>query len=283
MNVYFHLVLRRRKSLSQALFLVSHSFKMESVDYGSLLQHLNLCTNRSQLVETADNILINLPQICHPSSFRGQITSLSEVDWVSHSIYPEDASPDLFPRTVIGDGNCLFRSGSVIVYGNESHHIELRLRTNIELLTNLEYYLNTNYMFNSDDSQLLFWLANYSASSELSFLNMNMISNCRTVLMDCIKQALNMNTWVGLWHVIALSSVLRIPIQSIYLSISVGISSSSNVRYVLNRLTVLCETKRNEMNSFRKIQINQNLYFAKSFRKIQICILRNGEYKGFKR
>lgn len=67
---------------------------------------------------------------------------------------------------------------------------------------------------------------------------MNMISNCRIVLMDCITQALNMNTWVGFWHVIALSSVLKIPIQSIYPSISVGISSSSNVRYVLNRTIV---------------------------------------------
>lgn len=206
-----------------------------SFHFTTSLQRLCSCTHHSQLIETAHREALGLPHICHPTTFQGYLRSFNEIDWNTHSIYPEDAPPDLWPKAIAGDGNCLFRSASVIAYGNESHHIEMRLRTSIELLTNLEYYLNTNSMFNSDDNLLLFWLANFSASNELSYLNMHIASNCRTVLMDCITQALTLNTWVGFWHVIALASVLGVPLRSVYPSSSVGISNNSNVRYVLNR------------------------------------------------
>ena len=39
-----------------------------------------------------------------------------------------------------GDGNCLYRSASSLVCGNESRHLELRLRTAIELCKNLQHY-----------------------------------------------------------------------------------------------------------------------------------------------
>ena len=40
-----------------------------------------------------------------------------------------------------GDGNCLFRSISLIVFGHENYHTELRVHTIIELTFNEELYL----------------------------------------------------------------------------------------------------------------------------------------------
>lgn len=97
-----------------------------SINFHNLLQSLHLCTQHSQLIETAQNEALRLPPLRHPSTYQQYLTSLNDVDWISHSIYPEDAPTNLWPRSVIGDGNCLFRSASVIVYGNESHHAEMR-------------------------------------------------------------------------------------------------------------------------------------------------------------
>jgi len=37
------------------------------------------------------------------------------------------------PIHVTGDGNCLFRSVSLAVYGSEDHHVELRVRAALEI------------------------------------------------------------------------------------------------------------------------------------------------------
>ncbi|UZO21492.1 uncharacterized protein OCT59_013885 [Rhizophagus irregularis] len=39
------------------------------------------------------------------------------------------------------DGNCFFNSASLIVYGHEENHIQLRLAVMIELMANADYYL----------------------------------------------------------------------------------------------------------------------------------------------
>ena len=44
------------------------------------------------------------------------------------------------PLQVQGDGNCLFRSVSLLLYGNEEHHELLRLRTAVEVLKYPQWY-----------------------------------------------------------------------------------------------------------------------------------------------
>ena len=41
-----------------------------------------------------------------------------------------------FPLDVQADGNCLFRSISLMLFGSERHHTELRCRTVLEVATN---------------------------------------------------------------------------------------------------------------------------------------------------
>lgn len=44
------------------------------------------------------------------------------------------------PLEVIGDGNCMFRAVSLGLYGNQDHHLQLRLRTALVIALYPEYY-----------------------------------------------------------------------------------------------------------------------------------------------
>ena len=63
-------------------------------------------------------------------------------DAYAGSIMPRDfpGCTSLSPVQIRGDGNCLFRSASVLATGKEDDHLELRLRTSIELSLNARFY-----------------------------------------------------------------------------------------------------------------------------------------------
>ena len=63
-------------------------------------------------------------------------------DAIAQQLLPNETQ-NLQPIVVEGDGNCLFRSFSTLFKGNkESDHLELRLRTALELITNENYYVD---------------------------------------------------------------------------------------------------------------------------------------------
>ena len=62
------------------------------------------------------------------------------VDLAATQLYPEDAPRGYVPLAVEGDGNCLFRSASVLVYGDQGHHKELRDLVMKEMKNNAEFY-----------------------------------------------------------------------------------------------------------------------------------------------
>ena len=170
-----------------------------------------------------------------PSRFPYQYSEEAyTIDYEARNIYPLDAPSNLIPVRVIGDGNCLFRSFSVLIFGNETNHIEMRARASVELICNTEHYLNEEHLFHSNSGQAIFWIAHYSSSAVDSYLNMNVRSNQLTMLWNCIQQALVLNSWVGMWHICALASVTQSCVRSIYPAESVQINRVSQVRNVLN-------------------------------------------------
>ena len=63
-----------------------------------------------------------------PSRFPYQYSEEAlNIDYEARNIYPLDAPSNLIPVRVIGDGNCLFRSFSLLIFGNETNHIEMRI------------------------------------------------------------------------------------------------------------------------------------------------------------
>jgi hypothetical protein len=71
------------------------------------------------------------------------------VDKVAHAFKPNDMPDDnirRLPVNIIGDGNCLPRSGSFLVAGNEDLHVEIRARIVVELAKHTEVYLDPQYL-----------------------------------------------------------------------------------------------------------------------------------------
>ncbi len=124
-----------------------------------------------------------------------------------------------FPASVVGDGNCLPRSGSLLAFGEEEHPHEIRVRIIIELCLHKELYL--------DDDFLKLGFANETTIASLKHELAN-ISPCAThgdVLTDAVIERIFENevkhvtrdkTEMGVWQLFALASVLKAPTISIY-------------------------------------------------------------------
>ena len=68
------------------------------------------------------------------------------VDNVAATLYPDDAPQELKPVMCFGDGNCLLRVVSIILFGNDDHHTELRMQVILELACNEKNYLDDSYL-----------------------------------------------------------------------------------------------------------------------------------------
>jgi hypothetical protein len=93
------------------------------------------------------------------------------------------------PLAVVGDGNCLYRACSLGLYGDETHHVHLRLLTAIEIILNAKYYSATD-MF---DVRI-----NVSPYDEL------------------VSVAVGYGRYAEFAHVKALSAVIGVSIQTYY-------------------------------------------------------------------
>lgn len=69
------------------------------------------------------------------------------------------ASYGLYRQPIIGDGNCLFRSVSLALFGNQDHHQELRniaineIEQNLGLFRNFFFHDNGNSMLDQKFSR----------------------------------------------------------------------------------------------------------------------------------
>ena len=64
-------------------------------------------------------------------------------DLPSLKLYPTDGDRQMVPVKIIGDGNCLYRCASLALWGTEEGHIEVRLRTVIEMCMEENYYMDS--------------------------------------------------------------------------------------------------------------------------------------------
>ena len=94
------------------------------------------------------------------------------------------------PSLTTGNGNCLFNAVSIALTGGEHLANELRLRTAIEMIQNANSYTSR-----SDYDELL----NYSPDYE-----------------DSVKACCTDREYSSIWTILALSTVIGIPIQSVY-------------------------------------------------------------------
>ena len=90
----------------------------------TLLEQLALDTTKAAEISIS---LMPLPNYGKPAG--EELLTAQTVDDIAQSTYPDDADPEMIPVKVAGDGNCLYHAPvSLLMCGNESHHLELRLR-----------------------------------------------------------------------------------------------------------------------------------------------------------
>ena len=73
----------------------------------------------------------------------------------SLTLYPSDAPQGRTPVRVYGDGNCLYRTISLSLFGCEKHHVEIRVRTLFELVHNEKLYSNEAVLGKMSESAFL--------------------------------------------------------------------------------------------------------------------------------
>ena len=140
------------------------------------------------------------------------------IDKNSMQLKPVDIGGDLYPVNVYGDGNCLPRCGSLVIYGTEEKHKEVRERIVNELTQNRQYYLNQENMRNGrgidSNPDVIYTFAMYSPdlqdNEKLDKKTIEAVYD-REVL-RCEKNA----EYMGIWQIAALCNVLNRRIFSVY-------------------------------------------------------------------
>ena len=111
---------------------------------------------------------------------------------------------------IIYSGNCLSRTGSLFAYGTEQYHADIRLRISMEMIQYKEYYM-TSALSRGLDRDAEIEPNDLKVMFERSCTgNIDMLYNYE------INCTLKHENFMGLWQLMALSSVLGIPIRSVY-------------------------------------------------------------------
>jgi hypothetical protein len=145
------------------------------------------------------------------------------VDDTALELMPEDLPSHVrtegqphFPIVVEGDGNCLCRVGSVLMYGTEDHHLEVRLRIAVEMILFRDIYLDEEHLSKGlPDTQRLTpaMVAQFSDRYVMQHLDANSV---QTIYLQEVHQVLKPAEFMGTWQLFALASVLKHPIFSAY-------------------------------------------------------------------
>ena len=148
----------------------------------------------------------------------------SQVDEISRRIIPSNLGLSYVPVRSTGDGNCLFNSASLALCQNESLAIELRLRTCFELANNREFYkkhpvlVNTSVTYHGRGGpgvmsvETLCDLTCFASNSS----NVYVKHGFEAAFNNEIMRTANNWSYSGTLQIMALASVLGVPIETIY-------------------------------------------------------------------
>ncbi len=167
----------------------------------------------------------------------------STIDEVSAQLLPPQCL-DLTPLKVAGDGNCLPRAGSKLMFGNEAQHIEVRVRIALELALNT-CYLNDSFLADGLSATQLSTTTsitrNYAMYSQTFAMGSKLSDNDIRSIYE--REALSATTlchFMGVWHLHALGSVLEAPLHVIY-------PGTGSVSRDLNRVIMPREKKHDRV------------------------------------
>ena len=104
---------------------------------------LDLCV--TAIPQGSAEAVKNFPVAAQPDWYVTAIPQGS-TDAVSLPLKPDDAPPHHFPVWVLGDGNCLPRTLSILAFGHPENFVEMRMRIIAELTINIAHYVSPSYL-----------------------------------------------------------------------------------------------------------------------------------------
>lgn len=133
--------------------------------------------------------------------------SLFPIDPISVDLYPEDG-PALHPVNIYGDGNCLARAGSLLAFGTELYHVEIRVRIACELALCSAMYQDDNFLNAGHKNGNTEWANIYAQYSPHYAMEVLTPSAVRELYQKETLLWVRNGTYAGPWQLHALSSVL---------------------------------------------------------------------------
>ena len=98
-----------------------------------------LKTARSQQAAENEELLIGVyagsPEVHTPAQDHEDATAVTVLQQYQPAVLQQYS-----PRAVAGDGNCCYRYVSLALYGEQRHHMYVRVMTAVELLKHRRYY-----------------------------------------------------------------------------------------------------------------------------------------------
>ena len=172
---------------------------------------------------------------CIPQSV-GVLKCSLEVDVDAIDKCPDDIPDDrsLYPCVVHADGNCLPSCGSVFAFERPNYTSEIRVRIIKELTSNDKLYLDHTFLSlglpEIDDSRNLPRI--YSMYSDMYVPGVQLDNKAVRNIFEQETLKLRIDkSFMGIWQMHALASVLNVPIYSVYPRLG-----NPNIRKDLNRL-----------------------------------------------
>ena len=114
--------------------------------FATLLNALHGCESYDMLRDTCSKFEDNVYTL---SVYMQHTTVSCSRDKTASTLMPDDVScttSRLVPVSVMADGNCLLRSGSVLAFGYEDFADEIRARIVIELVMHEHHYLDGSFL-----------------------------------------------------------------------------------------------------------------------------------------
>jgi len=185
-------------------------------DFEEYLQEMQVCVTFDELKSKCQTISEQIGKVSGQGrSFEGFC-----VDHIALSLLPPGNESHL-PVTVKADGDCMPAAGSVFAYGSDQFSDEIRARIVIEHCLNSEYYLEEgNLLHGADDMNskrkgLL--IKAYAMYSDEYYPGTKLTDRVIKEIYE--QEVINITkkkVFMGIWQMHSLSSVLQMPLFSVY-------------------------------------------------------------------
>ena len=189
----------------------------EEAFWASLLSAFELVNNYKQLEELVLELYPHLPPLAPRVS--AYFSPNDKQDLVAQAEIPVDGPRMLTAVMTVGDGNCLSRSASKGYFNMDTKHIEIRACTVIEGIVNMDKYLSHEYLErgathipkNADLPTVFSTFSEFYQPGQKLTEDSILCIYCME-----IHSCTWMGTYMGIWQLAQLSSVLGVPIHTIY-------------------------------------------------------------------